>query len=701
MAQIFNSSAIKVYMQSAPGSLAIDFSEEFALEMTLGRAHASHVHHAPEDWRRSQYKKDNPGVLHLFHGKNWYDDPLSMVSIRFAHLCKHLVHGGRVPQPGPMLSFVQVKGLDDFLLADTKCRLMFKTWAKKYDKASLDAHFSEAHNMAHQLVRSFLHIHVDNMQAIREAFAMVLMPTDTTDTLRQRKNEAAETIQQQLENVSRDLQSYDIWDRFFLLSLHTNKHLQQTLVNALLKLNHRVIFLQWCSDWKNKRLMLDLQEGPLAQLLYTNKDAAWYWQTDATGLHAELFLQDLSSEHAKNTISMLTEKDCYEIIFQYYFDGHQSEDVIFKHSGKWCECANTSTEESRQQLKQDIQQMHRDWNTAEEHWHRLANDSSYTSKTYPMSQQIDLGMPDNFSQNVAAKHVSSSDNCIPLGVWHQIDDMKEVELAMHGAHAFTMVPGPRHEHWEWIQETEEYQDDNGDWKTRDKRSDKTTKGDKNYKLSQNKKMTQVREKAEREIIMKLKRKMTQLAKTIFEKKPWEEQRAYAYNQYLQNETEIDEDDVEIQAERYKRVHEESEARKKEAKKQEARQTAQSHANQLHQSNLNDNKLFTENERKNQLKDQSIMRSRDASEEEKVEAQVRINNRRQEAFEKAKKFVDDYNKVMTDAHYADVSAEKWIKAVYDQAEASAILNKQQTEDEAAFNQRLKKEEETIKKTKNVK
>ena len=273
-------------MQSAPGSLAIDFSEEFALQLTLGRAHASvrhgsvevsrhtpHAHHVQKDLEAEQ----------LIHPQHPWVNSVEILADMFAKFCKQLVHGHRqiVHICGTAYAY---HGIDDFLLNDKEtCKILQEYALNNYkhawdgQKKYLHHTFKLKENMAHQIVRSFLHLHREGLQEIIKAYAKVF--TTPHQHIKHTKMFAKETLERILHATAQTEKTYNTWDAEIFKFLRENNHVIHTLHGALLSLHERIIFLEWCCDWKNERYLIDLPYGPMHILLQTQDNYVAGWRS--------------------------------------------------------------------------------------------------------------------------------------------------------------------------------------------------------------------------------------------------------------------------------------------------------------------------------------------------------------------------------------------------------------------------------------
>ena len=442
-------------MQSGVQSLALDFSEEFANSLqVLGDRHNILYHKSHKsiirkpDYRRSGAAKNisKDKQKELFHLKNFYNDPLSKLCLRFSVLCKKIMHGGTVCFGNK--TYI-LPGLDNCIANDNNIPIL-EQYAQEHGYANqkyafLRFHHSIAHDMAHRIVRACLHIHNAH---VRRAIHIVLDHSYSTEAAKftnmqtDMRNLLAEICR--VENLA----TYDIWDRPMLQLLHDNAEILKAFCMGLLQLGHRVVLWQWCSEWKNKRLMLDLDEGPVRQLLTRYQHPGHkhtyvrIWQSTALAstLHSisTLWCKRLNDKQAKDTISRMTDLDCYMMILQKWFPmdfaqptiesikqtswTHTPFDELCHAQGCWIISHLHElqvTKDDNEKFQQDLDRFALDWNKEEQSWSYLVDDSDYKTKKYDRPQkQLEFVVASDKQHSKSVDGVMTSrqiGNCVPLG----------------------------------------------------------------------------------------------------------------------------------------------------------------------------------------------------------------------------------------------------------------------------------------------
>ena len=235
-------------MQSAPGSLAIDFSEGFAAKLRLlgapKRTHNEHEHIRAEakrlksDWPDAwNHYKDGP----FAHTKLDYFNLLWFFADKY---CKHKVH----------VEELYHETLQN-LTEDE--RQSFQDVHDKEQQFCMDNHLhfqdKSYHKILHALLRCVRHMHPENIRRVQELFVQ----ESDLDTL---KNGLQSCIEAEIKLGSSVLEAYDY--RYLYCMTHNDNHLVGVLCRYLAKLpKEDVILLEWCGSWKNQLMFWYYSKG--------------------------------------------------------------------------------------------------------------------------------------------------------------------------------------------------------------------------------------------------------------------------------------------------------------------------------------------------------------------------------------------------------------------------------------------------------
>ena len=259
MAQIFNSPAIKLYMQSAPGSLAIDFSEGFAAKLRLlgapQRTHNEHEHIRAEAKR---LKSDWPDAWdHYKHGPYAHAkfDYFNLLWYFADKYCKHRVH----------VEDLYHKTLQSLTKDENAAFKLVHDKEKQFcERHRLHFQDNSHHKILHALLRCVRHMHPENIRRVQKLF----LHNYDVDAL---KRGLQSCIKAEIELGSSVLEAYDY--RYLYCMTHDDNHLVGVLCRYLAELpKEHVILLEWCGSWKNQLMFWYYEKGLGHHLLKYKKN---------------------------------------------------------------------------------------------------------------------------------------------------------------------------------------------------------------------------------------------------------------------------------------------------------------------------------------------------------------------------------------------------------------------------------------------
>ena len=170
--------------------------------------------------------------------------------------------------------------------------------------------------------------------------------------------------------------------------MRENNHVIHSLHGALLSLHERIIFLEWCSDWKNERYLIDLPYGPMHILLKTQDSYVTGWRSyflDSMGNRRMIYAKRLYDQDSQLMWQNLTPTDCYHMLLSQWFP-----EVFVTQSKRLLTSTYIQVSEEEYALQQaDIKLMRECWTEKNIEWIQKTN-STNPAETF----QVDsLGLP--------------------------------------------------------------------------------------------------------------------------------------------------------------------------------------------------------------------------------------------------------------------------------------------------------------------
>ena len=301
------------------------------------------------------------------------------VACHFSVFCKRLIHGGEKVLLGT--KFATFNGMDDYLLR--KCAKILHAYAEQHHKHIWKNRFSLMHNMAHQCIRTFRHIKHHHLMQIIQAYASHFMQMCSKDDCREKLSSVLEQV-----CANENLETYDTWDRPILQFMYSNTKVFDAIHGALIDLEHHVVFLAWCSDWKNMRLLIEDESGPIKQLLENTEGYVKIWNSvyHFRGYDRHLFVKDLYSPHSQDMFALLSNSDCYKMILGSWFFPQDLRRRFMLVKDERLEL----TDHDVIKLHKDLRDFHKAWNQEEDEYHQIS-DSLNRTKKYNESNQSFAG----------------------------------------------------------------------------------------------------------------------------------------------------------------------------------------------------------------------------------------------------------------------------------------------------------------------
>lgn len=236
--------------------------------------------------------------------KNYGENTITHVAYQLAAVSKAMVHGHGMCVKYHGNHFKHY-GMDDFLANDIDLVAMLKLFYKDNFGSMQYAHYNEDQNAVHQTVRALRHMDVHNLNLMVNAYVNVVQ-----------KRYDEEIAYQTLETAIRNTCgcNHDTWDRTIFEFINSNEYIRRALHEALLQMNKDVVYIEWCSEWKNMKLVVEHEWGPIFQLLDTtgNRGHVRLYRT-ANGNH-QLVCKRLYDDHSQLVFAYLTHTDCMDLI---------------------------------------------------------------------------------------------------------------------------------------------------------------------------------------------------------------------------------------------------------------------------------------------------------------------------------------------------------------------------------------------------
>ena len=305
------------------------------------------------------------------------DNELWNLCNRLAKLSKLIVHGHNYHH--------EPQGLNDGLLRDHSAVSAIKKFQiewnyKKWDNGFMHmGRYSPDENIAHQIVRVFLHLPHEDIVKIIDLYVNILPSAQ--------KSISKNDVMAQLHNIISDAAKNTFFTeqhRFVYGFMRDHTVLTTALHEGLMKLQHNVVFIEWCSEWKNMLLVAVNPCGPIHLLLAS--DEKHYvprfisGQVDhRTGLPRHLYLKTLFDSHACYTMACMSEYDCCDLILCAYFSKRELNKILqypsehVDESHEWQQTLKL-TEKDEEIRKKDLHKLSELWKQSQEAFgHKHAN----------------------------------------------------------------------------------------------------------------------------------------------------------------------------------------------------------------------------------------------------------------------------------------------------------------------------------------
>jgi hypothetical protein len=248
-----------------------------------------------------------------YPARRFADNMIAAVSCNMAHISKVLTHGHGMTLHYRGHEIQRIYGMDDFIFEDKNVvdeiqRVFGRHYQHKELPGIYHNRYDPKRNMVHQFVRTFLHIDSERLNSIVDAYVAVIKcpPSDYEEYHALAYEELENHIRQ---NITANNSIIDI---LLYGEISQSPLLLGALHDALLRLGTNVVFVSWCSEWRNMQQLLHHQHSPIMLLLRRYNGFVRAYKS-CFG-HNLLSCKRLLDHRAQQTFSYLSPSDCMDML---------------------------------------------------------------------------------------------------------------------------------------------------------------------------------------------------------------------------------------------------------------------------------------------------------------------------------------------------------------------------------------------------